>query len=89
LLSNAIQKVLRKFAILRKWFQPSTDVLIDEFLNFDPLRWKEYVKELHKYVQGRRKRAHDEEKNNITSINFPIEGVSIHLKKLKIVHYLF
>jgi hypothetical protein len=79
------KKLLRNQRILHKWFQPGIDAFVDDFLTFDSLCWKkEYLKELCKYVQARRKRTEEKEEDNITDINFLIEGLSVHWKTSEI-----
>ena len=74
---------------MRSWFRPSSDPLVDEFLNSASLRWnKDLVKKLHAYIRERHKRAKDLNEDNVEPIRFPDEGITVHWETKEIVHYL-
>lgn len=89
LLSEAIQEVSQR--VLSGWFRLGTDEFVDNFLQTGSLRWnKQYMKNLRRYVRARRKRAKEEEEcENISDINFPIENNKIHWKTKAIMRHLY
>ena len=83
------KKVLWNQRVLREWFRDSNDAFVDEFVRSNSLRWNfEFIKQLHKYVRNRRRRAAAVQEDNIVDIHFPIDGVTIHWKTEDIVRYL-
>ena len=83
------RKVLWNHRIVRSWFRTSSDPLVDEFLNSASLCWnKDLVKKLHAYICERCRRAKDLNEDNVESIRFPDDGITMHWETKEIVHYL-